>query len=310
MYNEVAGDVVLEVGGQKCLSVICALDDPSTGVSNGCHDILSQGSCVAPRPEEYEADGNLSTTSLRCRSSGEFASEAQTVYPSCPQVLGSDTLIQSGVGVNLSCGGPSIGDTCLVFCVEGYPAVSNDTSILTCAYNSSDNTARRENEVPLCLVVTRDVIASLTDFSECFSFNYNETCVVRCSLGHTGVEDKNTTELQGDRRSPPGLLGVSLELSTVRALAERVLPCDHHFVQTNGKIFLQWDGVAEDDDVNDDSLAFPWDPARACPLRVRQRPWESSMAPGRTVRRTRSSLGMTKAEPTALRFRQRASLPC
>ena len=55
----------------------------------------------------------------------------------------------------------------------------------------------------------------------------------------------------------------SLELSTVRTLAERVLPCDEHFVQTNSNEFLQWDGVAEDDDVDDDSLAFTWDPGGA-----------------------------------------------
>ena len=55
----------------------------------------------------------------------------------------------------------------------------------------------------------------------------------------------------------------SLEWSTVRTLAKRVLPCDEHFVQSNGSEFLQWDGVAEDDDVDDDSLAFPWDPGRA-----------------------------------------------
>ena len=100
--------------------------------------------------------------------------------------------------MNSSCVGASISDTCLVYCAEGYQAVSNDTSILTCAYNSSDNTAHRENEVPLCLVVTRDVIASLSDFSECFSFTYNETCVVRCSAGHTGVDDKTATEFKGD----------------------------------------------------------------------------------------------------------------
>ena len=89
------------------------------------------------------------------------------MYPSCPQMLGSDTLIQSGVGVNSTCGGAPIGDTCLVFVAEGYHAVSNDTSILTCAYNSSD----WEGEVPLCLVVTWDVIAFLrVDFSDCFSF--------------------------------------------------------------------------------------------------------------------------------------------
>ena len=113
--------------GQKCLSVVCSLGDPSTGVSHECHDILSQGSCVTPRPVEYEARGNSFTICLRCRSSGEFVSEAQTVYPSCPQMLGSDTLIQSSVGVKSTCGGASIGDTCPMFC-------------LTCAY--SDDTHR------------------------------------------------------------------------------------------------------------------------------------------------------------------------
>ena len=116
----------------------------------------------------YKADVNISTTSLRCRSSVEFVSEAQTVYPSCPQMLCPDTLIQSGVGVNSTCGGASIGDTCMVFCAEAYQVVSNDTSILTCACHSNDNTVIWEDEVPLCLVVTWDVIASLrVDFSEC-----------------------------------------------------------------------------------------------------------------------------------------------
>ena len=49
-YHEVAGDVVLEFAVPKCLSVVCSLDDPSTGVSHECRDILSQGSCVAPLP--------------------------------------------------------------------------------------------------------------------------------------------------------------------------------------------------------------------------------------------------------------------
>ena len=62
--------------------------------------------------------------------------------------------------MNSSCGGTSIGDTCMVFCAERYQA---------------------------------DIIASLrVDFSKCFSLNYNETCVVRCSVGHPGVDDKNT----------------------------------------------------------------------------------------------------------------------
>ena len=62
----------------------------------------------------------MSTTSSRCLSSGEFVSDAQTVSPSCLQVLCTGTLTQSGVGVNSCCGGASIGDTCVVFCAEGY----------------------------------------------------------------------------------------------------------------------------------------------------------------------------------------------
>ena len=135
------------------------------------------------------------------------------------------------------------------------------------AYNGSDNTVHWEDEVPLCLVVTWDVIASLrVDFSEFSSFTHNETCVVRCSVGYPGVGDKNVTEFTGNSGHFQGSLESaeeSLELSTVRTLAERVLLCDEHFVQTNGNEFLQWDGVAEDDDVEGDSLAFPWDPGRA-----------------------------------------------
>ena len=114
-YDAVAGDVVLEVPVPKCLSVVCSLDDPSTGVSHECRDIPCQGSCVATCTEGCEADGSISTTSLRCRSSGEFVSEAQTVHPSCSQMLCSDTLTRIGVGVNSSCGGASVGDTCMVF---------------------------------------------------------------------------------------------------------------------------------------------------------------------------------------------------
>ena len=38
-YDEVAGDVVLEVAVPKCLPVACSLDDPSTGVSHECRNI-------------------------------------------------------------------------------------------------------------------------------------------------------------------------------------------------------------------------------------------------------------------------------
>ena len=228
-YDEVARDVVLEVAVPKCLSVVCSLDDPSTGVSHECRDIPYQGRCVATCTEGYEADGSISTTSLRCLSLGEFVSDAQTVSPSCSQMLCSDTLTQSGVGVSSSCGGAPIGDTCMVFCAEGYQAVSNDTLTLTCTCNSSDNTVDWEGEVPLCLVVTCDVIASLrVDFSECFSLTYYETCVVRCSVGYTGVGDKNipefTSDSDGHFQGPLECAEESLEVSTVRTLAQRVLP--------------------------------------------------------------------------------------
>ena len=49
VYNEVACDVVLEVERQKCLPVVCSLDDPSTGVSHKCRNIPYQGSCMLPR---------------------------------------------------------------------------------------------------------------------------------------------------------------------------------------------------------------------------------------------------------------------
>ena len=108
--DEVAGDVVLEVAVTKGLSIVCSLDDPSTGVSHNRRDILSQGSGRTTCTEVYEVDGGLSTTDeLPC----------------------SGASIQSGVGVNSSCGGASIGDVCVVFCAEGYQAVSGETSTLT-----------------------------------------------------------------------------------------------------------------------------------------------------------------------------------
>ena len=86
-------------------------------------------------------------------------------------------------------------DTCMVFASEGYQAVLNDTPTSTCAYNSSVNTVDWADEVPLCLVVTGDIIASSrVDFSEYFSLTYNETFVVRSSMGDTGAGDRNVTE--------------------------------------------------------------------------------------------------------------------
>ena len=88
MYKKVAGELVLEMGVQKCSSVAGSLDDPSTGVSHGGYDIPSQNSCG------YEAGGSMSATSARCLSSGEFVSKAQIASSSCSQMLGFDTLTQ------------------------------------------------------------------------------------------------------------------------------------------------------------------------------------------------------------------------
>ena len=88
--------------------------------------------------------------------------------------------------------------------------------------------------------VTCDVVASLrVDSSKCFSLTHNETCVVRCSAGCTRVDDKNTPEFTGDSDGHvQGSLECaeeSLELSTVRTLAEGVLPWNEHFVEKNGR---------------------------------------------------------------------------
>ena len=67
-----------------------------------------------------------------------FVSEAQTVSPSCLQMLCSNTLTQSGVGVNSSCGRRLPSATrAWCFALREYQAVSNETSSLT---DRSDNT--------------------------------------------------------------------------------------------------------------------------------------------------------------------------
>ena len=92
--DEVAGDVVLEVAVPKCLSIVCLLGNPSTGVRHRCRDFSFKCSCGAPCKEGYEADRGIATTSLRL-SSGEFVSDSYSQMP-C-----SDTSTQSGVGCEL-----------------------------------------------------------------------------------------------------------------------------------------------------------------------------------------------------------------
>ena len=127
------------------------------------------------------------------------------------------------------------------------------------------------------------------------------------SVSYPGVGDKSTTEFTGDSnghfQGPLECAEESLEMSTARTLAERVSPCDQHFVQTNGNEFLQWDGVAEDDDVDDDSPRVP----RA--LSAESEAGAVGIVDG-TWQDGSEGFGMTKADPTASRFRQqKASLP-
>ena len=156
-------------------------------------------------------------------------------------------------------------------------------------------------------MVIWDVIAPLrVDFSECFSFTYNETCVVRCSVGYTGVGDNNTTEFIGDSdghfQGSFECAEESLELSTVRTLAERVLSCDEHFVQINGNKFLQGTELLRTTTWMTIPSRSSETQAEPCSPRVRQAPWESSTAPGGTVRRTRGSFGMTKTDPDSFKI--------
>ena len=70
-YDEVAGDVVLEVAVSKRLSVVCSLDDPSTHVRHASRDPSYRSSVITCK-EGYEAGGNISTTFSLCPSSGEI----------------------------------------------------------------------------------------------------------------------------------------------------------------------------------------------------------------------------------------------
>ena len=81
------------------------------------------------------------------------------------------------------------------------------------------------------------VIDSLrADFFECFSLPYNETCVVRCStVGNKDIPEF-TDDSDGHLQGSLECAEESLEFSTVRTLAERVLPCDDHFLQTDGDV--------------------------------------------------------------------------
>ena len=195
------------------------LDDPSTGVSHDGYDLPSQNDCAAPRPSSYESSGSMSATSARCFSSGEFVSKAPIAGSSDSQMLSSHTLTQSGVGVNSRCRGTSIGDTCTVFCAEGYQAVSKETSALTCVCDRCAN--------PRCLSFG-------IDCSECFRIIYNETCIVRCLVGDTGVDDNDTTELKGDS---DGHLQDSLGCAEEsRALAGPVLLRDDHFTRIDSNV--------------------------------------------------------------------------
>ena len=165
-----------------------------------------------------EISGTTVSTVSTCGSEGALVSDLTFPYPTCR--------------------GSSIVDTCMVFGSEEYQAVSNDTSTLTCSHSSSDNPIYWVCEVPLCRVVTGDVIASSrVDFSECFGFTCLETLVVYYSVGNTEAGDKNHTEfMRGSHGHLQGSLecaGELAELFTIRMLVKCVLSWDDHFVQTD-----------------------------------------------------------------------------
>ena len=170
VFLQSEAEVVLDVGVLKCSSV--------AGPLGG----------AAPFPSSYESSG------ARCPSSLEFVSKAQMAGSSGSQMLCSDTLRQSGVRMNSSCGGAFLSDTYMEFCAEECRAVSNETSTLT---RACDRCAK-----PLRLSFG-------IDSSECSSLIYNEMCIVRCLVNDTGVGYKNTIELIGDS---DGHLQDSLEL--------------------------------------------------------------------------------------------------
>ena len=163
---------------------------PPSMVIHECPNTAFEESCTANCSYCKAAiSGTASSTVLTCGSDGAMVSDPTFPYPTCSR------------------------DTCMVFASEGYQAVLNDTPTSTCAYNSSVNT------------VTGDIIASSrVDFSEYFNLTYNETFVVRFSVGDTGAGDRNVTEfvhssnghLQGCLECAEALL----ELFTIRMLVE------------------------------------------------------------------------------------------
>ena len=134
----------------------------------------------------------------------------------CPFVvfamLCSDTLAQSGVGVNSSCEGAFIGDTCKVFCAEVYQVVSNETSTSTRACNRRDNS--------LCLFFG-------VDFSKCFFTGRLSECARQeaslsqavVSLLHLDGKTVNEGDL-AERTSEP-----KLDPSDRQALTQRAVKC-------------------------------------------------------------------------------------
>ena len=154
--------MLLEGSTHSCKLAPCdisTLVPPSTMIHNGPNTV--SGKCCTTNCSD--GDGAIS---------GTAASAATFPYPT-----GRGTLI---------------GDIRRGFCVGAYQAILNDIPTWTCACDGSNNPADWKGEHPVCLEDTGDVIASLrVDFSECFSLTYNETSVVRCSVGYTGVGDKN-----------------------------------------------------------------------------------------------------------------------
>ena len=87
------------------VGVFCSLDDPSTGVSFECHDIRLRAVVWSLAQWSAKLMGIFQQLLCVAVRRVNLSARHKTVYSSCPQMLGSDTLMQSGVGVNSTCGG-------------------------------------------------------------------------------------------------------------------------------------------------------------------------------------------------------------
>ena len=105
------------------------------------------------------------------------------------------------------CGGASIGDTCQEFFAVGCQATSHDTSILTCAYNSSDKTVTWKGAARAYILVS-----SFVKTDKRFDFEVPSTGVMDMSRVSAGTSVSMLVVVPADN-SPPILRAETLSPS-------------------------------------------------------------------------------------------------